>query len=200
MKRKGPPILVYNDWLAEYVNLYNQQPIVIRNGEDKNEWVAKYTEMYNEKPVVVRKGRDARVIFGGTPQLKEKAAEIVQLMVKMEGDLRHLENAMVEYAQEAEIENPTVYPVIVKASGEMYDKSYVNARVFWPLPNGVKKEMRVYIEPYVKGMKIDSDAYKLKLKQVVSIELKKRRENGFFSKFNTSSENTLHVKPKKQTQ
>lgn len=159
MKRKGAKIFDLQDWVEEY-----STPIPEQWNNDDN-------------------GKTRFQISGDSPQLRKKRAEILDFMKSNESVLKEFEKLTLGYARILELEWPTVYPVIVKAAGELNDRSYVNARVFWPMTGGKKRELRFYICPYTEGMDIKSEKFKLLMMEKVGEEIKKRFESDFFVSF-----------------
>jgi len=157
MKRKGAKIFDFQDWAEEY-----STPIA-------EQWI-------NENRGKVQ-------VIGDSPQLSKKRAEILSFMQTNESVFKQFEKLTLDYARVLELEWPTVYPVIVKAAGELNDRSYVNARVFWPMIGGKKKELRFYICPYTEGLDIKSEKFKVLMMEKVGEEIKKRFESDFFVSF-----------------
>jgi hypothetical protein len=159
MKRKGAKIFDYQDW--------------------QDELSAPIPEQWSTS----EKGKAKFQLSGDSPQLMKKREEILAFMKSNESVLREFEKLTLEYARVLELEWPTVYPVIVKAAGELNDRSYVNARVFWPMYGGKKKELRFYICPYTEDIDIKSESFKVVMMEKVGEELKKRFESDFFVSF-----------------
>ena len=159
MKRKGAKIFDLQDWVEEYSTPIPEQ----WSNEDG--------------------GKSRFQVSGDSPQLKKKRTETLEFMKSNETILKEFERLTLEYARVLELEWPTVYPVIVKAAGELNDRSYVNARVFWPMAGGKKRELRFYICPYSDGLDIKSEKFKILMMEKVGEEIKKRFESDFFISF-----------------
>jgi hypothetical protein len=172
MKRKGAKIFDFQDWVEEYSN-----PIPEQWGIDES-----------------RKSKFQ--ISGDSPQLEKKRAKILEFMKENESIFKEFELLTLDYARVLELEWPTVYPVIVKAAGELNDRAYVNARVFWPMTGGKKKELRFYICPYTDGLEIKSTEFKIMLLQKVAREMRKREKSNLLPLFDENEiSTTLEIEP-----
>lgn len=162
MKRKGIKIFDLETWTDEVLD-----PI-------ENVWIE------------TESGAPRIQVSGSTPLLQNKRKEIIHFIKENFATLLEFQEMTLEYARMFEYEWPTVYPVIVKAAGELNDRAYINARVFWPMAGKKKKELRFYICPYTEGMDIKSDAFMFMVRQKVGVELQKRFYNTGFTEPNTA--------------
>lgn len=164
MKRKNPKIFDLKEWVDEYIEP-SDDIVSEKNG---------ITE-YDEKLFILEQSR----------------MDVINFMKKHATTFLELQALTLEYARTKEMIFPTIYTVVVKAAGEMNDRSYVNARMFWPMQGGKKKEFRFYICPYTEGMDIKSDKFMVMVKQKIARELRTRGEEGFFSSIDKSNETLI---------
>jgi hypothetical protein len=129
--------------------------------------------------------------FKGEMQVVRKRREIYRFLSENQDKLITLEQLLLEYLRVIELNFPTVYPVIVKANGDLNDRAYVNARVFWPMPNRNKKELRFYICPYSEDIDINSMNFRKMMNTKVVKELKKRSKLNFFKKLDDDEKDKL---------
>lgn len=119
MRVKFPQILCFQDW----VDLY-RLPETFKLGDlDKsNRPFANLSE---------------------TPLLKETRNNVLEVLKKNRNAVREIEMAMLIYSQIYTAESPSVYLAYVKdAKTEL---EYLTAKTFWPLMDGKRKEIRIYI-------------------------------------------------------
>jgi hypothetical protein len=78
-----------------------------------------------------------------TPLLKETRSKVLSILEKNSEAVKEIELAMVLYNQIYTAESPSVYLAYVKDAKT--DLEYLTAKTFWPLMDGNKKEIRIYI-------------------------------------------------------
>ncbi len=151
MKRKGPKKFNFEEWIIDYCSILPQ------------EWA------------IDKKGRKAIKNIQVSTEMHAKRKEILDYLLSNSDVFKKFEDLTVEYSRLIEFYWPTVYTLVVKASSELNDREYVNARVFWPMPHGKKKEMRFYVCPLSDDLKVDSVSFKNNMYLKVSKEIKKRK-------------------------
>lgn len=147
---------------------------------DNSEWIEEYSTPITEEWMVSKKTGTRMQLSGDSPQLRKSRDLVLEFMKEHQEVLNQFQDLTLNYARTLELEWPTCYPVIVKAAGELNDRSYVNARVFWPMVGRKKRELRFYICPYTDNLDIKSDSFKVLMQEKVAMEIKKREEDLFF--------------------
>jgi hypothetical protein len=119
MRVKFPQILCFEEW----VDLY------------------KLPDIY--KLGILDKSNRPFANLSETPLLKEIRVNVLEILEKNKDAVKEIEMAMVLYNQYYTAESPSVYLAYVKDSKT--DLEYLTAKTFWPLMDGKKKEVRIYI-------------------------------------------------------
>ena len=119
MRVKFPQILCFDDW----VDLYKLPDTYKLGALDKS-----------NRPFANLKE---------TPLLKETRSKVLGILEKNNEAVKEIESAMVLYNQIYTAESPSVYLAYVKDAKT--DLDYLTAKTFWPLMDGKKKEIRIYI-------------------------------------------------------
>ena len=119
MRVKFPQILCFNDW----VDIFRLPDMFKLGAIDKsNRPFANMSE---------------------TPLLKETRNKVLAVLEKNKDAVKEIELAMVVYNQLYTAESPSVYLAYIKDAKT--DLEYLTAKTFWPLMDGKKKEIRIYI-------------------------------------------------------
>lgn len=102
----------------------------------------------------------------------------LQSVVRMyrEG-LKEMIDAYLEVQQELTIAEPSVY--VAKTKDIKTDKEYFTAKTFWPLKNGRKKEVKIYLG---RAKDFDNDTMSIRAKEdakrKMSETLRRRKDQG----------------------
>jgi len=78
-----------------------------------------------------------------TLEMKTKRLEVLKLIEKQKQVLLEIESGSLNFAQELIIQNPPVYVARTKETKTHIE--YFTAKTFWPLPDGERKEIKVYV-------------------------------------------------------
>jgi len=76
-------------------------------------------------------------------QLKEARYKVLEILEKNKDVVKNIELAMVIYNQLYTAESPSIYLAYLKDAKT--DLEYLTAKTFWPMIDGKKKEIRIYI-------------------------------------------------------
>jgi len=76
-------------------------------------------------------------------QLKEARHNVLEILEKNKDVVKNIELAMVIYNQLYTAESPSIYLAYLKDAKT--DLEYLTAKTFWPMMDGKKKEIRIYI-------------------------------------------------------
>ena len=81
-----------------------------------------------------------------TAEMKMVRDDIITTMEKNKAVMLELEQKMVKYQQLYTLENPSVYLATIKDSRNAEaPTNSLTAKTFWPMMNGRRKEIRIYI-------------------------------------------------------
>lgn len=120
MRKKFPQILCFDEW----VELYKLPDEYALGTLDKTHRF--YTSQLSENK-----------------QLKEARNKVLEVMEQNKEVVKNIELAMVIYNQLFTAKYPPVYLAYLKDTKT--DLEYLTAKTFWPLMDGKKKEIRIYI-------------------------------------------------------
>ena len=140
-----------------------------------------YYDMFSKKLPKVSvdsKGKSGRIIVSQeTPQIAAKRKVLIDFMDKHQSMLEEFEKLTLDYVREIEFEYPKFYTHLSKAKSATKDRSYVNVQLFWPLKDGRKKDLRLYVEPYDGKSDIKDEWYQAMIQQKVAMRLKELRQD-----------------------
>ena len=163
MRIKFPQILCYEDWLDLFKMGFSGEDERDENGIRKFKLLKGFV-MANDPE---------------TAEMKMVRDDIITTMEKNKAILLELEQKMVKYQQLYTLENPSVYLATIKDSRNAEaPTNSLTAKTFWPMMNGSRKEIRIYIgkeSEYPDHKKIH---VKILSKQKMKETLLERYKNG----------------------
>ena len=163
MRIKFPQILCYEDWLDLFKMGFSGEDERDENGVRKFKL---------QKGLVMAEDPE-------TAEMKMVRDDIITTMEKNKAILLELEQKMVKYQQLYTLENPSVYLATIKDSRNAEaPTNSLTAKTFWPMMNGNRKEIRIYIgkeSEYPDHKKIH---VKILSKQKMKETLLERYKNG----------------------
>ena len=163
MRIKFPQILCYEDWLDLFKMGFVGDDEFDENGLRR--FKKKNDIPWAEDPE--------------TAEMKMVRDDIITTMEKNKAVMLELEQKMVKYQQLYTLENPSVYLATIKDSRNAEaPTNSLTAKTFWPMMNGSRKEIRIYIgkeSEYPDHKKIQ---VKILSKQKMKETLLERYKNG----------------------
>ncbi|MEN9446184.1 MAG: hypothetical protein RL728_696 [Bacteroidota bacterium] len=130
MRIKFPQILCYEDWLDLFKMGFVGDDEFDENGLRR--FKKKNDIPWAEDPE--------------TAEMKMVRDDIITTMEKNKAVMLELEQKMVKYQQLYTLENPSVYLATIKDSRNAEaPTNSLTAKTFWPMMNGRRKEIRIYI-------------------------------------------------------
>lgn len=163
MRIKFPQILCYEDWLDLFKMGFSGEDERDENG------IRRFKPL---KGFVMAEDPE-------TAEMKMVRDDIITTMEKNKAILLELEQKMVKYQQLYTLENPSVYLATIKDSRNAESPTNsLTAKTFWPMMNGSRKEIRIYIgkeSEYPDHKKIH---VKILSKQKMKETLLERYKNG----------------------
>jgi len=163
MRIKFPQILCYEDWLDLFKMGFSGEDERDENGIRKFKLLKGFVMAEDPETAEMKMVRD----------------DIITTMEKNKAILLELEQKMVKYQQLYTLENPSVYLATIKDSRNAEaPTNSLTAKTFWPMMNGSRKEIRIYIgkeSEYPDHKKIQ---VKILSKQKMKETLLERYKNG----------------------
>ena len=163
MRIKFPQILCYEDWLDLFKMGFSGEDERDENGIRKFKLLKGFVMADDPETAEMKMVRD----------------DIITTMEKNKAILLELEQKMVKYQQLYTLENPSVYLATIKDSRNAEaPTNSLTAKTFWPMMNGSRKEIRIYIgkeSEYPDHKKIH---VKILSKQKMKETLLERYKNG----------------------
>ena len=163
MRIKFPQILCYEDWLDLFKMGFVGDDEFDENGLRR--FKKKNDIPWAEDPE--------------TAEMKMVRDDIITTMEKNKAVMLELEQKMVKYQQLYTLENPSVYLATIKDSRNAEaPTNSLTAKTFWPMMNGRRKEIRIYIGTKEEFPEFKSQRVKSIAEQKMKEALRKRYENG----------------------
>lgn len=103
-----------------------------------------------------------------TKAQKEFWFKMQELMIKHKDALDEISNAILEFQQLSVIENPVVY--VARTKDIKTGKEYFTAKTSWPLKDGKKKEIKIYLG---KASEFDGNTLSVEAKELAKTKMKK---------------------------
>ncbi|NQW78912.1 MAG: hypothetical protein HQ449_06310 [Chitinophagaceae bacterium] len=158
MRIKFPQAICYEDWIDLYSMPDYPKSFKFFRGHDDE---------------------DDKRIFHETPEMIEARKEVLAVLDKNMSEMLEIEEKMIKYMQLHTLENPPVYLAkITDKRNTENETTTLTAKTFWPLMNGKRKEIRIYM-----GKSYDYPDHKLGFvkiiaKQKMKEHLLERYKNG----------------------
>jgi len=111
------------------------------------------------------------------PNVKSALNKLQELTIKYRSVLERFQDAEFEVKQEWIIAEPVVY--VARTKDIKTEREYFTAKTFWPLKNGERKEVKIYLG---RAEDFDNDTLSLKAKEFakskMSVTLRRRKDDG----------------------
>jgi hypothetical protein len=103
-----------------------------------------------------------------TKEQREFWNKMQEILVKHKEAIDEISEAIIEYEQSRIVENPTVY--VAKTKDIKTGKEYFTAKTSWPMKDGKKKEIKIYLG---RAIDFDNDTKSSKAKKKARVKMSK---------------------------
>jgi hypothetical protein len=184
MRNKFPQVLIYEEWLELYRLPFQVFFIKVREADGSDGYRRVTQDILDSYPntdlYIKSRDKDMKEDYKlENSKMRSLRKQVVATLEKYETELKEVEASMLEYVQEYTLEYPPVYMALIADTRNDSANSYLTAKTFWPLMNGMRKEIRIYIgtemeyADFKSNPKIEKIAFE-KIKE----RLKQRRKDG----------------------
>jgi len=162
MRIKFPQALCYEEWIELYNMPDYPKSFKFFRGHDNDDEEGKGIKEYHE-----------------TPEMKDARKEVLVVLEKNKKEMLEIEEKMIKYMQLQTLENPPVYLSRIRDSRNAENISTtLTAKTFWPLMNGQRKEIRIYIGKQSEYPEYKLEYVRILAKQKMKEHLLERYKNG----------------------